>query len=481
MVNAIITENQNAGSSGWNFTNGATQEVQAYLDKSSYNPGDTLTAYVSTQATNDNYNVTIYRIGWYGGLGGRQIHQDTAQVGTNQGYYNGTSLVSCPTAIIDSTTHRVEAGWASSYTYALPNNLTTGWYMALFTNTTRANANWGCMFAVKGSPTSDYVIIIPTNTDQAYNAWGSYSLYAGSPIATNVSYLRPVYDLHGVGAHGFQYGAQFVHWAEGLGYDLSYITDVDLHENASLLLNHKVFISVAHHEYWSKPMYDGAQAAIASGCSAAFMGANACYWQVRFGTDSTGTLADKTVVGYKVMSNYPTDGNGPLSNDPLYGVNNTLVTTQWRATPVNLPENAMIGIMYSAGTTGIANNTGWTTDPSMDTTYTAGTSLVANTTYGTDIEGYEWDKIQSGSPGGLKTIATTATLPKAGGNDTANTTWYRAPAGGLVFASGSICFAWALSGYRWSQSMTYKATVPQVQVLMQNIMGAMKGSVWKGF
>ncbi len=50
-------------------------------------------------------------------------------------------------------------------------------------------------------------------------------------------------------------------WLEQQGYDVTYIASEDLHTNGAQLKNHKVFISGAHDEYWSKEMFDAAIAA----------------------------------------------------------------------------------------------------------------------------------------------------------------------------------------------------------------------------
>ena len=42
-----------------------------------------------------------------------------------------------------------------------------------------------------------------------------------------------------------------VRWLEANGYDVSYFTGVDTDRRGALILNHKVFLSVGHDEYWS--------------------------------------------------------------------------------------------------------------------------------------------------------------------------------------------------------------------------------------
>src|SRR5260221_14587327 len=89
-------------------------------------------------------------------------------------------------------------------------------------------------------------------------------------------------------------------------------------------------------------MRDGVEQARDQGIGLAFLGADAAYWQIRFEPDGAGTR-DRTVVCYKVQT-----GNHDLARDPLYGKDNTRVTTQWRDPVLNRPENALIGVMYSS-------------------------------------------------------------------------------------------------------------------------------------
>ncbi|TMD57181.1 MAG: hypothetical protein E6I87_14875, partial [Chloroflexi bacterium] len=72
--NAITTENQQPGSSGWQLgslvANDASGQVKGYASATSVLPGESLTLYVTVNPA-QTYSVDIYRIGWYGGLGGR--------------------------------------------------------------------------------------------------------------------------------------------------------------------------------------------------------------------------------------------------------------------------------------------------------------------------------------------------------------------------------------------------------------------------
>ena len=150
--------------------------------------------------------------------------------------------------------------------------------------------------------TSRAAIVIQhsVTTWQAYNRWGGYSLYYGNTggalsfthapaggtyadRARIVSFDRPYdYDWASGAADFVGNEIPVIYQAEQLGLDVTYWTDVDLHANPQLLSNHKALISLGHDEYWSAPMRVGAQRALAAGVNLAFLGANACYRQIRF-------------------------------------------------------------------------------------------------------------------------------------------------------------------------------------------------------
>jgi N,N-dimethylformamidase beta subunit-like, C-terminal len=175
---------------------------------------------------------------------------------------------------------------------------------------------------------------------QAYNEWGGYSVYFGRGRGGRsfqnrgriVSFDRP-YDQPG-GAGDF-IGLEFplIQLMEQRGFDVSYVTSVDVHRHPELVLQHRALLSPGHDEYWSKPMRDGAEAARDHGVNLAFFGANAAYRQIRFESSAIGP--DRHQICYKAAN-----------EDPMRKMDPSLVTVNWRDAPVNRPENAMIGPQY---------------------------------------------------------------------------------------------------------------------------------------
>ena len=79
-----------------------------------------------------------------------------------------------------------------------------------------------------------------------------------------------------------------VRWLEHEGYDVTYVTDVDTHEDANRLLRAKGYLSVGHDEYWTEQMRANVIHARDAGVSLGFFGGNYIYWAVRLLPDASG-------------------------------------------------------------------------------------------------------------------------------------------------------------------------------------------------
>ena len=481
--NIIVAENTHLGTDSWRIPPGkeATTQIQAYASATSVAPGQDLRFYVSTQHDTIPYWIDIFRLGWYQGYGGRLISTVSSQVGHAQGYYDSVNhrLVNCSLCYIDKNTGLIEARWQPSYTFTIPSNWVTGIYLAKFTVSTGQQTY--APFDVTGNSSSRYVAVTPDTTYQAYNDWGGTSLYdADNGIAGEtdtrarafkVSFERPYTQGDG-GSQVLIFEADAIHWLERQGYDLSYISNVDLQQHPNILLQHHAYLSLGHDEYWTKEMRDAVENARDFGVGLAFLGANASYWQMRFEPDSTGTLSDKTVVCYKVLSSH-----NDLNLDPMYGKDNSRLTTQWRDPALARPENALIGIMYSDLTHKQAGFP-WSVSYNAQSPLLKDTNLQAGQSYGCGLVGYEWDRLFSNgaTPAGLQVIGQSATKNDSNVSDFSNTTYYIASSGALVFATGSIYWTAALDVYRFNQDPTCVGKVlevPGLQQLLTNVMNAL--------
>src|SRR5947209_10670929 len=88
--NVIVLENAHQGTTDWKISPQklATIQIQAYADATSVLPGQKLIFYVSTINANTPYSIDIYRLGWYGGSGGRLVSLQRNLMSQSQGYYD---------------------------------------------------------------------------------------------------------------------------------------------------------------------------------------------------------------------------------------------------------------------------------------------------------------------------------------------------------------------------------------------------------
>src|SRR2546421_329710 len=435
--NPIQIENSKAGTQGWNDFSAdlAPDTLSGFGSKISVNHADSIDFYVTTTAP--SFTINIYRTGYYGGAGARLI----SSLGSFPGLHQVIPAPDKVTGIISCS------NWTRTTTLNIPSSWVTGVYLAKLTSSTGKSSF--IFFVVRddgGHEAIDFQASVATY--QAYNTWGGTSLYNNNtnlsifkgPHATKVSFDRPFNpgDSNGAGHYLF-YEYKFVYWLESQGYDVTYTTDVDTDTNVNSLTNHRGFLSVGHDEYWSKGMRDNVQAAINAGVNAAFFSANAMYWQIRFEPNAAG-VPNRVEVGYK---DFATDTTPP-GPDPQWHVNDAVVTTNWRADPVNKPENALIGVMFEDQTKNeqsypfvVQNASNWVY---------AGTGFVNGSSV-PGIVGYEYDKVFNNglTPAGITILGNSPLAGETAGNSFSNATLYTASSGARVFASGTIERSWGLA------------------------------------
>src|SRR6185312_15916985 len=490
--NPVQIENSRAGTSGWQLSNPAVnREIEGYASLTSVNIGGTIAFSVST--ADSTFNIDIFRTGWYGGVGARLLTTISGLTGVVQ---------TTPTQ--DPVTGLIECAWPSSYTLAVPTTWVSGIYLARLTGNQRGKQSWIIFVVRDDSRNSALLFENSVTTYQAYNFWpngaNGRSLYGWGNTsddlpAWKVSFNRP-YVLgrsysaatpgasSGVGAGeylanlqpgpvqnygifnaGYEYN--MVRWLEKNGYDVTYLTDIDVHENAALLRNHRALLSVGHNEYWSMPMLRNVQNALANGLNLGFFSANSPYWQVRFESAADGT-ADRTMVGYKYDAQ---------ANDPLYYSNPQLSTVRWRDPHINLPEAAWVGAEYVGdpfeGDIVVSNASHWLmTGPGLH-----------NGDHLTGLQGYEVDAIVPGtSPANIQALTSSPVGPFGSDYDNppglacntqvcnSNVTWY-STGHAFVFEAGSMNWSWGLDDYN-SPSMRPAFSRAAAQTLTANVLGA---------
>lgn len=384
-------------------------QLAGYADATSVPPGAPFGLHV--RSTLGPWTVTAYRIGWYGGAGGRRVWASPPTAPTTQ-----------PAPTIDSH-HRVVAGWSRSLTVP-----TTDWPVGTYLLVLEAGGRWrDATVTVRSAATTGRLVLVgATAMYQAYNAWGGYSLYKGptssSPRASEVSFDRP-YDGSGAGKM-LEFDAPLIRRAEKLGLPLAYLTSADL-ERPGVLDGALGVVSLGHDEYWSLPMRQAVTRARDAGSNLAFLGANAVYWRIRFSDRG------RTLVSYKIDA--PT--TDPVRDEPA-------TTAQWRQAPHADPENSLTGMLYECFPA-----EGAFVVRDADFFLFAGTGAVKGTSYAA-LAGTEVDRAYpiAGTPQDLQVVAHSPVTCGPAKRTYSDMTYYTTASGAGVVAVGTMRWARAVEG-----------------------------------
>ena len=121
--NPIVLENEHRGTRRWIDTQSAPiGAIEGYTEPS-LAPGETAHFHVSASRS-AGYRIRVYRIGWYGGAGGRRL----ACLPSCTGHETATAQVTPP---LDGN-GEVRAEWPVSDTLRMPADWVSGYYMAQF-------------------------------------------------------------------------------------------------------------------------------------------------------------------------------------------------------------------------------------------------------------------------------------------------------------------------------------------------------------
>src|SRR5438874_8267849 len=272
VVNKVACENTKVGTANWQINN-ADPSIVGYPTDISGTPGGTVQFKVSTTAATSE--VDIFRLGYYGGTGGRKVATLPITHTQNQ-----------PACAKDNVTGLVDCGnWSVSATWNVPTDAVSGLYYGVVHRNDTGGENEMAFVLRDDTSHSDVLFQTSDETWQAYNSYGGNSLYTGTGpgdagASYKVSYNRP---LSGEGDENFIFNAEYpmVRFLEANGYDTSYTTDVDTARHGNLITNHKVFMNVGHDEYWSNEQRANVQNAADHGVNAAFLSGNASFWKTR--------------------------------------------------------------------------------------------------------------------------------------------------------------------------------------------------------
>ena len=459
--NQIACENALPGDppDDWEIDGSGDPTIQGYATAMSVNVGQTTTFKIKTPAK--SYHIDILRLGYYQGNGARMIAaglKPTATLPQTQ-----------PACLTDASTGLVDCGnWGVSASWTVPSDAVSGLYIAhLVRDDTGGDSQ--IPFVVRNdSSHSDIVFQTSDASWEAYNTYGGNTLYSctvacppGNPLAYKgafkVSYNRP-FTFTDDGGVASPYYAEYpmMRFLEANGYDASYISESDTDSRGSLLLNHKLFMSDGHDEYWSGQQRANVLAARNAGVNLAFFSGNEMFWKTRWEPSIDGSnTPDRTLVTYK-----ETHFAGPT--DPMDPPTWTGAWADPRFSPPadgGQPANALTGQEFDVNSGSAAITVPGKYGKLRLWRNTAAASLTATQTLklAPDTLGYEWDvdadngfrpagefDVSSTTVNGLELFTDYGSTVSENGTATHNLTLYRAPSGALVFGAGTVQWSWGL-------------------------------------
>lgn len=296
----IKTENEKQGSTDWQLTRVRinqgkyrTSLIEGYCSHQSIAAGETLKIFVSTDPTRQ-FTIDVYRMGFYGGAGARQM--------TTLGPFEGRKQ---PVPEMGSPPGRLrECEWTPCVEFKIPEDWVSGVYLGKLTTIpdSKSEPYWQSyvIFIVRDDRQADILFQCSDNTWQAYNRWPeNESLYthpdgAHAPDVA-VSFDRPygkyvqIFDAPlSIGSGEFLlWEYPLCYWLEQHGYDVTYGGNCDTIESG-FITRCKTFLSVGHDEYWDLRQYQATNKAIEAGVNVLWLCGNSVFIVSPFSKSSTG-------------------------------------------------------------------------------------------------------------------------------------------------------------------------------------------------
>jgi hypothetical protein len=309
--------------------------VQGFANLTYAKQGQDVELFVNSHA--GSFRAIAYRMGYYQGLGAHEVWTSRVERGVVQ-----------PPCIVASSTNMVScANWHESLVMPITSAFYPGDYLIKLVAGPTA-ASYVLLTVWNPSSTAAYVVMNRSLVEQGWNTYGGYSYYAGEGAcilddvsyppcnrARVVSFDRP-YDT-GDGSSDFLTNEYpLVRLMEKEGLDVTYISDVTLSQYPTLLLQHKVLLSLDHDETWTYAQRVAVKNAVANGINVVYFGAAAMVRHARLESSALGP--DREEVDYRDA------GEDPLSagNSPMQVTGNT-----WESPPADWSPIGQIGEEYS--------------------------------------------------------------------------------------------------------------------------------------
>ncbi len=470
----VAIENRHPGTGAWRLPGPAADvgglahgTVQGYVSEQSLLPGQRERIYVAAPGAG-TVHIAIFRMGWYGGSGGREVLVSRPLRTSPQ-----------PPCVHRTSTGLTECHWHPTLSFTAPPALPSGVYIAKLTASTGES---DCLFVVRARSAQPLIAQLPTSTYEAYNAWGGDSLYPGGsdPVLVTgttqgvaVSYDRPYDSVTGAGEF-FARDVAMVRFLERYGYPVSYTTSESVDQAPAQLLGHRAVIDFGHSEYWSARQARAFARARDTGTSLLFFSSDTLAWRIRYArasaADSEAGQPDHTIIAYKehapldpdlaqLTGHFP-DGGAPLTGSAYLGC----------ITPRLHQPGPPIYRFYS-----------WTPALSLSPSWLfAHTRMTAETRI-PGILGYELDQRTAWSPRGTTVVGagSAACMPvrdpgeplPGPGIYQAESTLYTTTHGSIVFTSGTLGWELGLEPVPSASPDAPRRPDPRIVTMTRNLLG----------
>lgn len=463
----IAGENRLVGSRDWQLTRVRltktggyrSPSIEGYCSRQSVAAGEKIEFKVSTNPAVD-FEIEIFRMGYYGGAGARFMHR--------LGPFHGKTQ---PDPEVGAARLR-ECRWETSAELTIPAEWKSGVYLGRLTTLGESGGSgyWQsyAIFVVKDSQPHDVLFQVSDNTWQAYNKWpDDYSLYTDPRGAhapgVAVSFDRPyakypqIFEVpQSVGSGEFLlWEYPLCYWLEQHGYDVGYCSNVDVLDPATPQ-RAKAFLSVGHDEYWDLRQYESLVAARDAGVNLLFLSANTAYMVSPF-TPSSGNRANRIITREASF--------GPMSEEETRAYGHMIGPFPWAGPDEQLLIGARTTVPFNGGGDWIcAKPEHW---------IFAGTEMTKGERI-PGLVGWEYHGEPADIPGlevvGEGTVLSGGTKP---GHWTS--TIYPGPKGNFVFNASTIWWSQGLSSppghiLPWSHWSRPHGPDPRVQKITQNLL-----------
>ncbi len=475
---SVAQENRSPGSGDWRLPGPAGDVgglahggVSGYVAQQAVRPGDTQRVYVSAPGAS-SVRIRVFRIGWYGGAGGREVLASQS-----------ISLAPQPPCTHSFRTGLTECHWHPTLSFQIPGALASGVYIARLT---ASSGESDCLFVVEASRPQPLLAQLPTSTYEAYNAWGGNSLYpggadrvgvTGTTQGVEVSYDRP-YDSNTGAGQFFSRDVAMIRFLERYGYPVSYTASESVDEDPGQAAGHRALIDFGHSEYWSARQQEAFARAFASGQSLLFFASDTLAWRVRYrpatSASSESGRPAHLIVSYKEHAALDPDRAEPTGAFPDHGAPLTGSAYLGCITPrLRLPGPPTYRY-YS-----------WSPEPRLKPSWLfAGTGVTTATSI-PGIVGYELDRTTPLTPAGTEVVGSGSAPcmsaapgePVPGpGDDVAQTTLYTGRSGAIVFDSGTLGWELGLDPVPSASPDAPRSPDQRVVGMTRNLLGRALGT-----